>query len=223
MDTTQTPIKPDLNTLIRLYFDPNLEIPDVADRLGISMLDLSDYLLEPHVRAAVRRVRAMYRARAPHLAAASLHRNLKLLDSIAVLPDNPTPADRDRLRRTLDSSRRAADLFVSSTRPAPSVPSPSRATTLRATAGTPPCLSAPSVPQARENARGGRVRLVELSAAVAYRRRRPATREPRPASARAPGVGIVITRKRSPGFEAVAVKRSVYASTRSADSVFSKP
>ncbi len=143
MDTTQTPIKPapDLSSLIRLYFDPNLEIPDVADRLGISVLDLSDYLLEPHVRAAVRRVRAMYRARAPHLAAASLHRNLKLLDSIAVLPDNPTPADRDRLRRTLDSSRRAADLLFKTTRA-----TPSRATNLRASAGAPPLLKAPSVP-----------------------------------------------------------------------------
>jgi hypothetical protein len=148
MDTTQTPIKPtpDLNTLIRLYFDPNLEIPDVADRLGISILDLSDYLLEPHVRAAVRRVRAMYRARAPHLAAASLHRNLKLLDSIAVLPDNPTPADRDRLRRTLDSSRRAADLLFKTTRPTTSRVTPSRTTTLRASTGTPPSLQAPSVP-----------------------------------------------------------------------------
>ena len=149
MDTTQTPIKPDLNALIRLYFDLNLEIPEVADRLGISVLDLSDYLLEPHVRAAVRRVRAMYRARAPHLAAASLHRNLKLLDSIAVLPDNPTPADRDRLRRTLDSSRRAADLLLKSTRQTPSRSSratPSRATTLRTSAGTAPSLKAPSAP-----------------------------------------------------------------------------
>ena len=146
MDTTQTPIRPDLNSLIRLYFDPNLEIPDVADRLGISILDLSDYLLEPHVRAAVRRVRAMYRARAPHLAAASLHRNLKLLDSIAVLPDNPTPADRDRLRRTLDSSRRAADLLFKTTRPTTSRVTPSRTTTLRASTGTPPSLQAPSVP-----------------------------------------------------------------------------
>lgn len=165
MDTTQTPIRPapDLNSLIRLYFDPNLEIPDVADRLGISILDLSDYLLEPHVRAAVRRVRAMYRARAPHLAAASLHRNLKLLDSIAVLPDNPTPADRDRLRRTLDSSRRAADLLFKTTRPTPAPSSratpsrisPSHATTLRASSGAPPSLNAPSVPSVPSSSPAG--------------------------------------------------------------------
>jgi hypothetical protein len=109
MDTTQTPI--DLDDLLDRYFEPDQSLHNLARHLGISLRALSAFLEQPHVKQAIRDIRRMFRRRTPHLIEATLERNLQLINAAATLPENPTPADRDRLRRELDTSRRVADLM----------------------------------------------------------------------------------------------------------------
>lgn len=111
MNTTQTPISLDLDSVLDRYFDPEQTLHRLASQLGVSLLSLSEFLEQAHVRQAIRRIRQMFRRRTPHLIEASLERNLRLMDSVTKIPENPTPADRDRLRREIETSRRVADLY----------------------------------------------------------------------------------------------------------------
>ena len=126
MNTIQTPISLDLDSVLDRYFDPEQTLHRLAGQLGISLHSLAEFLDQAHVRQAIRRIQQMFRRRTPHLIVASLERNLRLMDSVAKIPENPTPADRDRLRREIETSRRVADLYRKMTPPPPTPKQPSQ-------------------------------------------------------------------------------------------------
>ncbi len=142
MNTTQTPSNPDLHQVLDLYFDPNTTLHQVAARFGFTLFALAAFLAEPPARKAIALIRAMFRRRSPHLLEAALQRDLELLNTILVLPDNPSPADQDRLRKNAETSRRVADLLRKVHTPPP-LPKAQRATkpsaplTLATTPNTP--------------------------------------------------------------------------------------
>ena len=127
MDTTQTPIN--FDDLLDRYFEPDQSLHSLARHLNISLRALSAFLDQPHVQQAIKDIRRMFRRRTPHLIEATLERNLQLINAAATLPENPTPADRDRLRRELDTSRRVADLMRRMSTPAPRQKAPRQTST----------------------------------------------------------------------------------------------
>ena len=127
MDTTQTPIN--LDDLLDRYFEPDQSLHSLARHLNISLRALSAFLDQPHVQQAIKDIRRMFRRRTPHLIEATLERNLQLINAAATLPENPTPADRDRLRRELDTSRRVADLMRRMSTPPPRQKAPRQTST----------------------------------------------------------------------------------------------
>jgi hypothetical protein len=127
MNTTQTPSNPDLHLVLDHYFDPNQTLHQVATRFGFTLFALAAFLAEPPARKAIALIRAMFRRRSPHLLEAALQRDLELLNAILVLPDNPSPADQDRLRKNAETSRRVADLLRKIHTPPP-LPKTQRAT-----------------------------------------------------------------------------------------------
>ncbi len=127
MNTTQTPSNPDLHLVLDHYFDPNQTLHQVATRFGFTLFALAAFLAEPPARKAIALIRAMFRRRSPHLLEAALQRDLELLNAILVLPDNPSPADQDRLRKNAETSRRVADLLRKIHTPPP-LPKAQRAT-----------------------------------------------------------------------------------------------
>jgi hypothetical protein len=117
MSTAHTPI--DLDALLSLYFDPELSPPRIAKALGVPIIALSDELERPSVIAAIKRVAKVFDDRAKFISSASIEAVLRRASTFPDLPANPSPADQERLRRVLDSSRRAAELLFKLHTPPP--------------------------------------------------------------------------------------------------------
>jgi hypothetical protein len=147
MNTNQTPFTFDIHSLINLYFLPGTPLHTVADCLGCSVLTLADIIERTDVQVAIARVRRMFDDRAPHIASATLERSLTKLDAIAIVPTGtPTPAEQDRLRRTVDSQRRVADLMRRFHTPAPTPRASARTNTASPAAPSLTLALAPSTP-----------------------------------------------------------------------------
>jgi hypothetical protein len=120
MKTNQTPsINPDLDAFLSLYFDPEHTPPSIAKSLGVPLLALSAFMAQAFVQAAIAQVAAIFAPRAQHIACAGLELTLSKYSELAKQPFDPSPLGKDRHRRILDSTRRAAEMLFKFASPIP--------------------------------------------------------------------------------------------------------
>jgi hypothetical protein len=120
MKTNQTPsVTPDLDAFLSLYFDPEHTPPSIAKSLGVPLLALSAFMAQAFVQAAIAQVAAIFAPRAQHIACAGLELTLSKYSELAKQPFDPSPLGKDRHRRILDSTRRAAEMLFKFASPIP--------------------------------------------------------------------------------------------------------
>lgn len=120
--TDQYPI--DQDRFLTLYLSREHTLPQIADILGISIVQLVNYIRSPEIAQLLESVDAITLQRERILTTQAMRHTLQELDSLAPLPQNATPADQERRRKVLDAVRRAAETVVKLT--AASDPRPAR-------------------------------------------------------------------------------------------------
>ncbi len=120
MKTNQKPsTNPDLDAFLSLYFDPEHTPPAIAKTLGVPLLALAAFMAQAFVQAAIAQVAAIFAPRAQHIACAGLELTLSKYSELAKQPFDPSPLGKDRHRRILDSTRRAAEMLFKFASPIP--------------------------------------------------------------------------------------------------------
>jgi hypothetical protein len=109
--TDSNPPAPLIDSVVELLFSPNHTPFSIAAHFQLSLLALARLVATPDVQAAIALVESLFRRHASLEALAALRRSLHVLDSIANLPQSPSPAECDRARRAAETTRRAADLI----------------------------------------------------------------------------------------------------------------
>ena len=125
-----------LNTFLDMYTNPANTAGEIANAMGISIVDLISFANLPETIQALQALDAFNKARTTFTASFTVQRVIRQLEPIATLPASPTPKDLDRARHALDSTRRAADSLIKLHAP-PKTPAQPRRTSTQSSQPSP--------------------------------------------------------------------------------------
>ncbi len=119
-----------LDRLLATWFESNISLAQVAQHLCITFTSLLEYVGRPEVRQAIQQARQLMHERYSDTGLELLHEAAQDFKALKGLPENPTPADKDRQRATLNGMRQVAALLAGlaprrATWPRASTPRPS--------------------------------------------------------------------------------------------------
>ncbi len=128
----------DQDAFLTLFLTREPSLPEIAKKLGVSTAALVAYIKSPEIKQLLADIEQITHDRNRLLAAEAMLETVAELRELSPLPENPTPAEQDRRRKTIDVTRRAAELVLKLSAP----PSQPRA----------PRTFSPSTPPARHAA-----------------------------------------------------------------------
>ena len=115
--STAFPSIPAIDSLLSLFFEQQLSLKSISQRMAVSFGTLIRFMYNPDIRALIEFAVLIQDQRHSLKANDAIAEALDDLRALRGLPENPTPADKDRQRKTLDSIRRAAESLRKSTAP----------------------------------------------------------------------------------------------------------
>jgi len=115
--STTCPSIPAIDSLLSLFFEQQLSLKSIAQRMAVSFGTLIRFMYNPDIRSLIEFAVLIQDQRHSLKANDAIAEALDDLRALRGLPENPTPADKDRQRKTLDSIRRAAESLRKSTSP----------------------------------------------------------------------------------------------------------
>jgi hypothetical protein len=101
-----------LDRLLATWFESNISLAQVAQHLCITFTSLLEYVGRPEVRQAIQQARQLMHERYSDTGLELLHEAAQDFKALKGLPENPTPADKDRQRATLNGMRQVAALLA---------------------------------------------------------------------------------------------------------------
>jgi hypothetical protein len=101
-----------LDRLLATWFESNISLAHVAQKLCITFTSLLEYVGRPEVRQAIQQARQLMHERYSDTGLELLHEAAQDFKALKGLPENPTPADKDRQRATLNGMRQVAALLA---------------------------------------------------------------------------------------------------------------
>jgi hypothetical protein len=101
-----------LDRLLATWFESNISLAQVAQNLCITFTSLLEYVGRPEVRQAIQQARQLMHERYSDTGLELLHEAAQDFKALKGLPENPTPADKDRQRATLNGMRQVAALLA---------------------------------------------------------------------------------------------------------------
>ena len=101
-----------LDRLLATWFESNISLAQVARNLCITFTSLLEYVGRPEVRRAIQQARQLMHERYSDTGLELLHEAAQDFKALKGLPENPTPADKDRQRATLNGMRQVAALLA---------------------------------------------------------------------------------------------------------------
>ncbi len=101
-----------LDRLLATWFESNISLAQVARNLCITFTSLLEYVGRPEVRRAIQQARQLMHERYADTGLELLHEAAQDFKALKGLPENPTPADKDRQRATLNGMRQVAALLA---------------------------------------------------------------------------------------------------------------
>ena len=119
----------DQDAFLTLFLTREHSLPEIAKQLGVSTAALVAYIKSPDVKQLLADIEQITHDRNRLLAAEAMLETVNELRTLSPLPENPTPADQDRRRKTIDVARRTAELVLKLSAPptqprAPRTPAP---------------------------------------------------------------------------------------------------
>jgi hypothetical protein len=115
--STTFPSIPAIDSLLSLFFEQQLSLKSISQRMAVSFGTLIRFMYNPDIRSLIEFAVQIQDQRHSLKANDAIAEALDDLRALRGLPENPTPADKDRQRKTLDSIRRAAESLRKSTTP----------------------------------------------------------------------------------------------------------
>jgi cell division protein FtsL len=115
--STAFPSIPAIDSLLSLFFEQQLSLKSISQRMAVSFGTLIRFMYNPDIRSLIEFAVQIQDQRHSLKANDAIAETLDDLRALRGLPENPTPADKDRQRKTLDSIRRAAESLRKSTTP----------------------------------------------------------------------------------------------------------
>jgi hypothetical protein len=115
--STTFPSIPAIDSLLSLFFEQQLPLKSISQRMAVSFGTLIRFMYNPDIRSLIEFAVQIQDQRHSLKANDAIAEALDDLRALRGLPENPTPADKDRQRKTLDSIRRAAESLRKSTTP----------------------------------------------------------------------------------------------------------
>jgi hypothetical protein len=115
--STAFPSIPAIDSLLSLFFEQQLSLKSISQRMAVSFGTLIRFMYNPDIRSLIEFAVQIQDQRHSLKANDAIAEALDDLRALRGLPENPTPADKDRQRKTLDSIRRAAESLRKSTTP----------------------------------------------------------------------------------------------------------
>jgi hypothetical protein len=115
--STTFPSIPAIDSLLSLFFEQQLSLKSISQRMAVSFGTLIRFMYNPDIRSLIEFAVQIQDQRHSLKANDAIAETLDDLRALRGLPENPTPADKDRQRKTLDSIRRAAESLRKSTTP----------------------------------------------------------------------------------------------------------
>ncbi len=113
--STAFPSIPAIDSLLSLFFEQQLSLKSISQRMAVSFGTLIRFMYNPDIRSLIEFAVQIQDQRHSLKANDAIAEALDDLRALRGLPENPTPADKDRQRKTLDSIRRAAESLRKST------------------------------------------------------------------------------------------------------------
>jgi hypothetical protein len=107
----ETNHEPNLDAVLDLYFNPALKPHAVANALGLPLLALARRVKQPDAQSGIADIAAFISQRNSHIAQSSVQALLAEAHKLPSIPASPTPAEHDRALRSIEITRRAADLL----------------------------------------------------------------------------------------------------------------
>ena len=101
-----------LDRLLATWFASNISLAQVAQNLCITFTSLLEYVGRPEVRQAIQQARQLMHERYSDTGLELLHEAAQDFRALKGLPENPTPADKDRQRATLNGMRQVSALLA---------------------------------------------------------------------------------------------------------------
>jgi hypothetical protein len=101
-----------LDRLLATWFESNISLAQVAQNLCITFTSLLEYVGRPEVRKAIQQARELMHERYSDTGLELLHEAAQDFKALKGLPENPTAADKDRQRATLNGMRQVAALLA---------------------------------------------------------------------------------------------------------------
>ncbi len=101
-----------LDRLLATWFESNISLAQVAQHLCITFTSLLEYVGRPEVRQAIQQARQLMHERYSDTGLELLHEAAQDFKALKGLPENPTPADKDRQRATLNGMRQVSALLA---------------------------------------------------------------------------------------------------------------
>jgi hypothetical protein len=115
--STAFPSIPAIDSLLSLFFEQQLSLKSISQRMAVCFGTLIRFMYNPDIRSLIDFAVQIQDQRHSLKANDAIAEALDDLRALRGLPENPTPADKDRQRKTLDSIRRAAESLRKSTTP----------------------------------------------------------------------------------------------------------
>jgi hypothetical protein len=115
--STAFPSIPAIDSLLSLFFEQQLSLKSISQRMAVSFGTLIRFMYNPDIRSLIEFAVQIQDQRHSLKANDAIAEALDDLRALRGLSENPTPADKDRQRKTLDSIRRAAESLRKSTTP----------------------------------------------------------------------------------------------------------
>jgi hypothetical protein len=115
--STTFPSIPAIDSLLSLFFEQQLSLKSISQRMAVSFGTLIRFMYNPDIRSLIEFAVQIQDQRHSLKANDAIAEALDDLRALRGLPENPTHADKDRQRKTLDSIRRAAESLRKSTTP----------------------------------------------------------------------------------------------------------
>ena len=101
-----------LDRLLATWFESNISLAQVAQNLCITFTSLLEYVGRPEVRQAIQQARQLMHERYSDTGLELLHEAAQDFRALKGLPENPTAADKDRQRATLNGLRQVSALLA---------------------------------------------------------------------------------------------------------------
>ena len=101
-----------LDRLLATWFESNISLAQVAQNLCITFTSLLEYVGRPEVRKAIQQARELMHERYSDTGLELLHEAAQDFKALKGLPENPTAADKDRQRATLNGMRQVSALLA---------------------------------------------------------------------------------------------------------------